>query len=250
MIPEALQRDDALKAHRAALHLETLIPFIRSDVVVDLVGVGNVFCHLTVAASPFLSAPIIAALVEIAERDVIVVLLRNHRLAFPAWLMSRVIDRFGDDDDILLACESRDDLADEAVLVVFDSRLRWIEKNSPCLHGLADCDHRESVIVIALWASPADLREIYCKALAQSGRLTSALLLFAFAIGARDVALCLFAHAAHVKVTAIDDAITKRQVGIIRNFAQKARVAEILIPELIEAIDDLEPSEEPLSLVA
>lgn len=243
--------NEAIKAHQAAVHLELLLPYIRSDLLVDLIGVGNVFCHLSVAASPFLSTPVIAALVEIAERDVLLVLIRNDNIALSDLIITRVIDRFGGDDDILLALESREDLDGDAMLQVFDARLRWIEKNLRHFNYLAGCEHRDSLIVIALWSAPPQVRDVYCHALTQSGRITSALLLFAFCIGARDVALCLFAHAAKVKTTLVDQAFRMRNVEAIRTLAHKARVAEILVPELIEAVEGPEPSEQKiLSLAA
>ena len=56
-----MSNDDGQAAFRAAENLKALVPYMTIDALVDLVGIGNVFCHLSLASSPALTAPVAAA---------------------------------------------------------------------------------------------------------------------------------------------------------------------------------------------
>ena len=51
-----MSNDDGQAAFRAAENLKSLVPYMTIDALVDLVGIGNVFCHLSLASSPALSS--------------------------------------------------------------------------------------------------------------------------------------------------------------------------------------------------
>jgi len=239
-----MSNDDGQAAFRAAENLKTLVPYMTIDTLVDLVGIGNVFCHLSLASSPALTAPVAAALSEIDDRDVSLVLLLNKEITIPDFSLLRMLERCGTDAEVMLALEERDDSNPSIWKALLAARLKWIAARSD------QTTTQETRIITLLWSSPASMRRHYVEALAQLNQITPTLLFQAFRSGATEVAIALLAKSSSLPSQAIEYALNTRNPGLIRSIARKAGLADILADDLIEAIDainDPQPSQARLA---
>jgi uncharacterized protein (DUF2336 family) len=238
-----MSNDDGQAAFRAAENLKKLVPYMTIDALVDLVGIGNVFCHLALASSPALTAPVAAALSEIDDRDVSLVLLLNKEITIPDFSLLHMLERCGADAEVMLALEERHETDPAIWKALLAARLKWIAARS-------DQTTQETRLVTLLWSSPASIRSCYVEALAQLNQITPTLLFQAFRSGAAEVAITLLAKASSLPSQAIEHALNTHNPGLIRSIARKAGLADILVDDLIEAIDainDPQPSQERLA---
>ena len=239
-----MSNDGGQAAFRAAENLKSLVPYMTIDALVDLVGIGNVFCHLSLASSPALSAPVAAALSEIDDRDVSLVLLLNKEITIPDFALIRMLERCGADAEVMLALEERDESNPSIWKALLAARLKWIaERSNPTTT-------QETRIITLLWSSPLAVRRHYVEALAELNQITPNLLFQAFRSGAKEVAIALFAKASSMPSQAIEHALNTHNPALIRSIARKAGLADILADDLIEAIDaisDLKSSHERLA---
>ena len=242
-----MSNDDGQAAFRAAENLKALVPYMTIDALVDLVGIGNVFCHLSLASSPALTAPVAAALSEIDDRDVSLVLLLNKEISIPDFSLLGMLERHGADAEIMLALEERHETDPAIWKTLLVARLKWIAARSD------QTTTQETRIITLLWSSPASIRRYYVDALAQLNQITPNLLFQAFRSGAKEVAIMLLARASSLPSQAIEHALNTHNPGLIRSIARKAGLADILVDDLIEAIDatdainDPQPSQERLA---
>jgi len=239
-----MSNDDGQAAFRAAENLKSLVPYMTIDALVDLVGIGNVFCHLSLASSPALTAPVAAALSEIDDRDVSLVLLMNKEITIPDFSLLRMLERCGADVEVMLALEERHETDLAIWKALLAARLKWIAERSD------QTTTQETKVITLLWSSPASMRRHYVEALAQLNQITPTLLFQAFRSGATEVAIALLAKASSLPSQAIEHALTTNNPSLIRAIARKAGLADILADDLIEAIDainDLQSSHERLA---
>ncbi|MEI6573899.1 MAG: DUF2336 domain-containing protein [Alphaproteobacteria bacterium] len=226
-----MSNDDGQAAFRAAENLKSLVPYMTIDALVDLVGIGNVFCHLSLASSSALTAPVAAALSEIDDRDVSLVLLLNKEITIPDFSLLHMLERCGADAEVMLALEERHETDPAIWKALLAARLKWIAARSD------QTTTQETRIITLLWSSPASMRRHYVEALAQLNQITPSLLFQTFRSGATEVAITLLAKASSLPSQAIEYALTTNNPSLIRAIARKAGLADILADDLIEAID-------------
>ena len=223
-------KNDHYASFEAAEALKNLVPFMKSDALIDLVAVGNEFCHLALASSPSLSAPVAAALGEQSTRDVRLVLLLNKDISIPVASLLHMLAQSVADADVLLAIEERNETDSSLWKALLSARLHWIAARSD------QAISHETKVITLLWSSPASIRRHYIEALAAIKKITPQLLFSAFRAGARDIAVALLAKASALPSQVIDHALVTRNVDLIRSIAHKAGLAKILVDDLINVI--------------
>lgn len=87
--------------------------FLESDLI-DLVGRGNACTRAAIAARQGLSAPVAAAIAEVAEPEVVCVLLENPSARIGRISLRRLAERFGGEAEIRAVLLQRDDLPADA----------------------------------------------------------------------------------------------------------------------------------------
>lgn len=226
--------NDEYEAFHAAEALKNLVPFMRAESLIDLIRVGNEFCHLAVASSPSLLTPVATALGECGTRDVWLVLLLNRDISIPAATLSQILRKTGADPDVMLALEERNETDTALWIALLSARLHWIAALS------AATVQQEINVITLLWSSPISVRRHYVDALMATKQITPQLLFHAFRSGAREIAVALLAKASTLGSQAIDHALTTNNSELIRSIARKAGIADILAGDLIDAIDAMD----------
>lgn len=236
--------NDGHAAFRSAEHLKALVPYMTTEALVDLIGIGNVFCHLALAASPALSTPVVAALSEIADRDVSLVLLLNKDIPIPDFALIRILEHAGVDAEVMLAVEERHEADPEVWKALLAARLKWIAGRSD------QTATHETRIITLLWSSPKSVRRHYVDALAHMNQITPTLLFHSFRAGAREIAITLLAKSSALPSQAVEHALMMHNPGLMRSIARKAGLPDILVDDLIDAIDAMEELNRPQERLA
>lgn len=218
------------EAFQAAEALKNLIPFMKAESLIDLVAVGNEFCHLALASSPSLSAPVACALSDRGTRDVRLVLILNKDISIPVASLIHILSQSHADAEVMLALEERNEPDMLLWKALLSARLHWIAARSD------QAISHETKVITLLWSSPASVRRHYIEALAAIKKITPQLLFSAFRAGARDIAVALLAKASALPSQVIDHALVTRNVDLIRSIAHKAGLAKILVDDLINVI--------------
>ncbi|MBW8618243.1 MAG: DUF2336 domain-containing protein [Hyphomicrobiales bacterium] len=219
------------EAFQAAEALKNLVPFMKAESLIDLVAVGNEFCHLALASSPSLSAPVACALSDRGTRDVRLVLILNKDISIPVASLIHILSQSHADAEVMLALEERNEPDMLLWKALLSARLHWIAARSE-----KEMAHETRVITL-LWSSPLPVRRHYMNALMAIKQITPQLLFSAFRAGAREIAVALLAKASALPSQAIDHALTTQNPDLIRSIARKAGLADILADDLIDAID-------------
>lgn len=89
-------------------------PVLSDADLIDLAGRGTACTRAAIAARNGLTAPVAAAIAEVAEREVIGVLLENATMRIGRISLRRLAERFGDDDEIRATLLQRSDLPADA----------------------------------------------------------------------------------------------------------------------------------------
>ena len=228
-----MKMSDEYAAFQAAEILKNLVPFMKPESLIDLIDVGNVFCHLALASSPSLTAPVAAALGGCGSRDVSLVLLLNRDISIPVSSLIHMLEKAGLDSEVMLAIEERNETDLSIWKALLTARLHWIATRSDVSMP------QEARLMTLLWSSPLSVRRHYIDALMAMKQITPQLLFHAFRSGAREIAVTLLAKASTLPSQAIDHALTTQNSNLIRSIASKAGLADILTNDLIEAIDQM-----------
>lgn len=227
------QNDDHA-CFQAAEALKNLVPFMKVDSLIDLIAVGNEFCHLALASSPSLSAPVAAALAEQGTREVRLVLLLNKDISIPVASLIELLAQSNADADVMLALEERNETDLSLWKALLSARLHWITARSD------QANAQETRVITLLWSSPISVRRHYINALMTLKQITPQLLFSTFRAGAREIAVALLAKASALPSQVIDHALTTKNPELIRSIARKAGLADILADDLIDAIDAMD----------
>jgi uncharacterized protein (DUF2336 family) len=226
-----MSQNDDYASFQAAEALKNLAPFINEKSLIDLIAVGNEFCHLALASLPSLSTSVAAAIAEHGTRDVKLVLLLNRDISIPVASLFKMLVHSNADADVMLALEERNETDVSLWKALLSARLHWIEARSD--QAIA----HETRVITLLWSSPISVRSHYIDVLMAIKQITPQLLFSAFRAGAREIAIALFAKASALPSQAIDHALTSNNPELIRSIARKAGLANILADDLIDAVD-------------
>jgi uncharacterized protein (DUF2336 family) len=168
--------------------------------LIEHVATGDSLVQTAVAMRPELSAPVAAALAEVAEVDALVALARNHGARLPTFSMARIIERHGADDDLREAMIARGDLPPtvrQSIVVAMSQAMsdaarsrEWM--SAPRCEALARDGAERGTVSLALETGDEQLPEFIAH-LRRTGQLTPALLLRSLLGG--DVRLLLGALA-------------------------------------------------------
>lgn len=85
-------------------------PVLSDAELIDCAASADAFAQSAIASRPTLSAPVAAALAEIALPEALVVLAGNHAAPVPAFSIRRIVERHGDDAALREALLGRPDL--------------------------------------------------------------------------------------------------------------------------------------------
>lgn len=227
------QNDDHA-SFQAAEALKNLVPFMKVDSLIDLIAVGNEFCHLAFASLPSLSAPVAAALAERGTRDVRLVLILNKDISIPIAALIELLAQSNADPEVMLALEERSEADLSLWKALLSTRLHWIAARSD------QAITHETRVITLLWSSPISVRRHSINTLMAIKQITPQLLFSTFRAGAREIAVALLAKASALPSQVIDHALTTKDPELIRSIARKAGLANILVDDLLNAIDAMD----------
>ena len=179
-------------------------PVLSDEELIDCAAASGPIVQAAIASRPSLSAPVAAALAEIAKRDVLVVLARNPGAAIPCFSFRRMIERHGADPALREALLARSDLpvgarvdlvgATTAALAHFVAERDWLsdERMQRIARETAD----KAAVIIAETSSDSG-RDLVAH-LRQSGQLTVGFALRAILSGKTDLFEVVLAELANV----------------------------------------------------
>ena len=76
-------------------------PVLGDAELIDCAAVGDAFAQSAIALRPGLSAPVAAALAEVGAREALISLAVNAGADLPEFSMRRMVERFGEDGEML-----------------------------------------------------------------------------------------------------------------------------------------------------
>jgi uncharacterized protein (DUF2336 family) len=146
--------------------------------LVDRVATGDAFVQTAIATRPHVTAPVAAAIAEVAEAEAVCALAANPGASLPAFSMARIVERHGSDPAVRDALMARDDLPP-------DVRLSVVRALSEALgaagfagrSGLAAREASDKACVDVIVGSPDDDVPALVERLRRDGRLTPILIL-------------------------------------------------------------------------
>ena len=181
-------------------------PLLSDAELVDCAALGDALAQVAIATRPRLSAPVAAAVAEIACAEALVTLARNVSADLPQFSVARMLDRHGDNHILRLALTTRGGISIEA-------RHRIGQLEAERLAGPLDAreianpariDRRmqeardEATVAVAFSASDAELPR-FVSHLRAVHRLTPAVLLRALLCGDQRFVVAALADLADLK---------------------------------------------------
>ena len=150
--------------------------------LVDCAAAGDVVVQTALARRPNLPPRATAALAETGQRDAVLALIGNFEIDFPAGLLGRILDRFGDDAALREALLERPALpaalrARIAVAAAKDLAVEASQWMAPSRAERVARDARDQALCTIASSCRPDERAELTRALRAAGSLTPALLL-------------------------------------------------------------------------
>lgn len=175
-------------------------PVLREEDLIDIVGTGSPAHHRAIAGRRPVSAPLSAAIVEVAGAEACRVLVENPAARLTRGTMVRLIARHGGDGELREALLARDDLPMEmrqdlveglvGALSEFLVSRAWLSPHRA--KQTLDEAFAEGMIRMGGQAGAEGLRAV-AERLARRGNLDDKLLLRAICLGEDDFAIAAFA---------------------------------------------------------
>ena len=167
--------DDVSEVAAIVLSRSTLLA--DADLV-DRVATGDALVQTAIATRPEVSAPVSAAIAEVAEAEAVCALAANPGARLPAFSMARIVERHGTDPSVRDALMGRADLPPDVRLSVVRALSEAIgAAGFAGRGGLAAREASDKACVDVILGSPDDDVPALVDRLRRDGRLTPILIL-------------------------------------------------------------------------
>ncbi len=185
-------------------------PVLSDAELIDCAATAEPAAQAAIASRPDLSAPLAAALSEIAAPDALVVLAGNRAASLPGFAIRRMVERHGENADLRRALLARDDLpagvrvdlvaATAKALAAFVTSRNWLSCERMKRVALEAGD--KAAVTIA--GTDGDSRRELVAHLRQSGRLTSGFALRAILSGKIELFKAILAELSGMPAFRVD----------------------------------------------
>ena len=218
-------------------------PVLADGDLVDCAALGDERIQLAIAARPWLSASVSAALAEIGSCAALVALARNHGAELADFSLARMVERHGVSADLREALLARPDLPVESaqaiaaalaqVLGAFVTDCGWLSVERS---GRVVREARErTTVALSAGAQAEDVRRLVSH-LRRSGQLTPALILRAVLSRALDFAGAAFAELSALRAERVAAILGDRRGGSFRALYNRAGLPDTLRPAFEAAL--------------
>jgi uncharacterized protein (DUF2336 family) len=208
--------------------------------LVDWVATGSGTVQAAVARRHGLSAPVAAAIAEVAEADAVTALLRNPTAAIPAFSLTRIVERLGADPAIAGALLERPDLP---VLVSYELTAARLGAGGGPGGVRAALDAHERAAVEIAGGVGTDEALVLAAHLRQSGRLTVSLLLRALICGRPGLFHAALSELSGLPVPRVAGIAAERRGGGFEALCRKMGLSDGAVHVLRAALQALRQAE-------
>lgn len=193
-------------------------PLLTPSELIDCVATAEPASQVAVAGRSDLSAPVAAALAEIAVPDALVALARNRAVTLPLCALRRMIERNGSSGEMREALLARSDLpvaarvelvtATADVLATFVTTKNWLSGER--MKRIANEAGERAAVTMA--AGDGDARRDLVAHLRRSGRLTTSFALRAILSGRIELFKAMLVELSGLPASRVD-AVTRKSGG-------------------------------------